>query len=117
MGRRAIMAPATWTPLMRPQDTFGTIDRPLCGATVPQLIDAAVSRIERRFALDTKPPSLADLVRLTGDLDEKLLGCRQPSTAIARQISLWYERLPGDAATSLTARALAERTRALLHSV
>ena len=87
-----------------------------CGTTVPQLIDAAVSRIEQRFAPDSKPPSLADLIRLTGDLDEKVVGYRQPSTVIARQISLWYARLPGDAASSLTARALAERTRALLHS-
>jgi hypothetical protein len=101
---------------MRPHDTFGTIDCPRRRGTVPQLIEAAVSRIEQRFATDCKPPSLADLVRLTGDLDEKVLGYRQPSTAIARQISLWYARLPGDAATSLTARALAERTRALLHS-
>ncbi len=108
------MALAPWTQCMRPQDTFGMIDSP--SATVPQLIDAAVSRIEQRFAPDSKPPSLADLVRLTGDLDEKVLGYRQPSTVIARQISLWYTRLPGDAATSLTARALAERTRALLHS-
>ena len=101
---------------MNPHDTSGTIDHPHRAATVPQLIDAAVSRIEQRFAPDTKPPSLADLIRLTGDLDEKLVGYRQPSTAIARQISLWYACLPGDAATSLTARALAERTRALLHS-
>jgi hypothetical protein len=101
---------------MKPQGSFGTIDHRHYSVTVPQLIDAAVSRIESRFALNNKPPSLADLVRLTGDLDEKVLGYRQPSTAIARQISLWYARLPGDAATSLTARALAERTRALLHS-
>jgi hypothetical protein len=95
---------------------FGTTDHSRCRTTVPQLIDAAVSRIEQRFARDSKLPSVTDLVRLTGDLDEKVLGYRQPSTAIARQISLWYARLPGDAATSLTARALAERTRALLHS-
>jgi hypothetical protein len=52
---------------------------------------------------------------MTGDLEESLLGRRQPSRAIAHQISLWYAQLPRDVATALTARALAERTRYLMH--
>lgn len=85
--------------------------------SLPQAIESTVARIASGFDGKAPPPSLADLLELTGDLEESLLGRRRPSRAIAQQISLWYAQLPGDVATALTARALAERTRYLLHDV
>jgi len=82
---------------------------------LPQAIESTVDRIARGFDDRAAPPSLTDLMELTGDLEESLLGRRHPSRAIAHQISLWYAQLPRDVATALTARALAERTRYLMH--
>jgi hypothetical protein len=82
---------------------------------LPQAIESTVQRIARGFDNDADPPSLADLLVLTGDLEESLLGRRCPSRAVAQQISLWYAQLPREVANALTARALAERTRFLLH--
>ena len=82
---------------------------------LPQAIESTVARIAHGFDNDADPPSLADLLVLTGDLEESLLGRRCPSRAIAQQISLWYAQLPREVANALTARALAERTRFLLH--
>jgi len=84
---------------------------------LPQAIESTVDRIARGFDDRAAPPSLAELLELTGDLEESLLGRRRPSRAIAQQISLWYAQLPRDVATALTARALAERTRYLLHDI
>lgn len=86
-----------------------------CG-DLPQAIDSVVARIADGFDDRAAPLSLAELLELTGELEESLLGRRQPSRAIAQQISLWYAQLPRDVATALTARALAERTRFLLHA-
>jgi len=82
---------------------------------LPQAIESTVNRIASGFDDHAAPLSLSDLLELTGDLEESLLGRRQPSRAIAHQISLWYAQLPRDVATALTARALAERTRYLMH--
>jgi hypothetical protein len=88
---------------------------PRSRVALPQAIESTVARIACGFDNDAGPPSLAELLELTGDLEESLLGRRHPSRAIAQQISLWYAQLPRDVATALTARALAERTRYLLH--
>ena len=100
---------------MRHQDLTDATASPRSRGALPQAIESTVARIARGFDDDATPPSLADLLVLTGDLEESLLGRRCPSRAIAQQISLWYTQLPRDVATALTARALAERTRFLLH--
>ena len=78
-------------------------------------IDSIVARIAHGFADGDRRPTLAELMQVTGDLEEAVLGRRTPSEAIARQISLWYAELPRETATALTTRALAERARFLLH--
>lgn len=100
---------------MRHQDKTDAAALPRPRGALPQAIESTVARIARGFDADADPPSLADLLVLTGDLEESLLGRRHPSRAIAHQISLWYAQLPRDVASALTARALAERTRFLLH--
>jgi hypothetical protein len=82
---------------------------------LPGAIDSIVARIADGFAEGDRQPTLAELMQVTGDLEETVLGRRAPSEAIARQISLWYTELPRETATALTARALAERARFLLH--
>jgi hypothetical protein len=81
---------------------------------LPGAIDSIVARIAHGFAEGDRP-TLAELMQLTGDLEEAVLGRRAPSEAIARQISLWYAELPRETATALTTRALAEHARFLLH--
>lgn len=100
---------------MRYQDQTDAAAFPRMRGALPEAIENIVERIARGFDNDAAPPSLADLLALTGDLEESVLGRRCPSRAIAQQISLWYAQLPRDVATALTARALAERTRFLLH--
>jgi hypothetical protein len=100
---------------MHHQDSIDAAASPRSRGTLPQAIENTVDRIARGFDDRAAPPSLADLLELTGDLEESLLGRRRPSRAIAHQISLWYAQLPRDVATALTARVLAERTRFLLH--
>jgi hypothetical protein len=100
---------------MRYQDQTEAAAFPRQRGALPEAIETTVARIARGFDNDAAPPSLADLLALTGELEESLLGRRYPSRAIAQQISLWYAQLPRDVATALTARALAERTRFLLH--
>ena len=100
---------------MRQEDQTAAAAYTRSRGALPHAIETTVARIARGFDNDAGPPSLAELLALTGDLEESLLGRRCPSRAIAQQISLWYSELPRDVATALTARALAERTRFLLH--
>lgn len=100
---------------MHSQDRIDAAASPRSRGDLPRAIETTVARIARGFDEGAAPPSLADLLELTGELEESLLGRRRPSRAIAHQISLWYAHLPREVATALTARALAERTRYLLH--
>jgi len=101
---------------MHAQDKIAATASPRSRTALPDAIESTVARIARGFDDPATPPTLADLLEMTGELEESLLGRRHPSRAIAQQISLWYTQLPRDVATTLTARALAERTRFLLHA-
>lgn len=82
---------------------------------LPGAIDSIVARIAHGFAKGGGALTFAELMQAIGELEEAVLGRSAPSEAIARQIALWYAELPGESATALTARALAERARFLLH--